>query len=173
MGKGRKVEIPGLGWFDRYKRLIDLGYRSILEGDEYVYHRWGEEEWLKYVSDTRPKWTEPVARRIVEKRGLKPTVEDGLQLWGIYSQEVWGYGDPRYVDARMESEGRGILTALGGCRMWALRPAEKRGKVPCHKACRNEMQGVANALSPKFKVDVPRACPLGDSSCEFVLTAEE
>ncbi len=170
MEGAKKIEVPVLDWFERYKRLIDLAYGSIMSADEYVYHRYGEEEWLEYLEATRLRWTEPVARRIVEKHGLKPTMEDALELWGIYCQEVWGYGDSRFVSIRMESETRGVLTAMGGCRIWALTPEEKRGEIPCHKPCTYEMQGVTNALAPDWKVHLPKACPLGDDSCDFVLT---
>lgn len=36
MEKGKKIEIPVLDWFERYKRLIDLGYRSIMSAGQHV-----------------------------------------------------------------------------------------------------------------------------------------
>ena len=163
-----KVEIPQIDWFERYKRLIDIGYGMLGAADDYIYHNWGEEEWLNYIEETRPKWSGRVAKRLVEKFGPNPDIEGVLKLLGIYAQEVWGFGDPRFVDSNLETPTKGTWTNLV-CRSWELMSEGERATAICDKACIWEWKGVVGALSPDIKVTMVKAYPRGDDRCEFTL----
>jgi hypothetical protein len=162
-----KAEIPKLDWMERYKSLFEGIYAMMEADDDYVYNRWGEEEWLKFVQEARPRWSTAIAKRLIRKYGLKSDIEGALKLCGLYFQEVWGFGDPRFVDCNMESPTKGTWTNLV-CRQWE----KAKSKVPCDKACLWDWIGLIRALSPGIKVTMTKARPWGDDRCELCLEIE-
>ena len=77
------VDIPKLDWFERYKRLIDIAWGGLLADEVFVYRKWGKEAQVEFLLQTRPKWTETGARRLIEKLSLKPDVEGAIKLLGV------------------------------------------------------------------------------------------
>jgi len=157
-----RIEVPKLDWEERYKCLFDGIYAMMEADDEYVYHRWGEKEWLKFAEKARPRWSGAIARRLIRKHNLKPDIEGALKLCGLYFQEVWGFGDPRFVDSHMESPARGTWTNLV-CRQWE----KMEHKIPWDKACIWDWAGLIGALSPDIKVTMTMSRPWGDDRCEL------
>ena len=125
----RDVEVPKLDWLERYKRLLDVGWGALVADEEYVYRHFGQEELTRYWRETRPMWSGPVGKKLSEKLGLKPDMEGAIKLLGVYSQELWGFGDPRYIQAKLESPTKGVFTNLA-CRGWEKMQAH-------HKSFRN------------------------------------
>ena len=162
-----EVDIPKLDWFERYKRLIDVSWGALLADEDFVYRKWGKEALLEFLVQTRPQWSGVVAKRLVEKLGLKPDVEGAIRLMGVYSQEVWGFGDPQYTEARLETPTKGTFTNLV-CRAWEKTP-EHCKETDCDIACAAEYGGLARALSPDLKVTVTKARPRGDDRCEYTV----
>ena len=108
-----------------------------------------------------------MAKRLVEKLGLKSDVEGATKLIGVYSQEIWGFGDPQFVEAKLEAPTKGILTILA-CRGWE-KEKEHSKEIHCDIACGAEYSGVVNALSPKVRVKITKARPRGDDRCEYTV----
>lgn len=163
----RKVDIPKLDWFERYKRLIDIAWAAMLADEDFVYRNSGKEEFLKFSQETRPKWSRAVAKKLIEKCGIKPDVEGAVKLLGVYSQEVWGFGDPQYSEAKLETPTRGIFANLV-CRGWE-KEKEHCKKTQCDIACAAEYGGIISALSPKIKFTITKARPRGDDRCEYMV----
>ena len=162
-----KVDIPKLDWFERYKRLIDAAWGILLADEEFVHHKLSKEELAEFLQQTRPKWSGAVAKRLVEKLDLKPDVEGAIKLLGVYSQEVWGFGDPRFCEAKLETPTKGTYTNLV-CRGWE-KAREHSKETHCDMACGAEYSGVVSALSPKIKVTITKARPRGDDRCEYTV----
>ncbi len=162
-----EVNIPKLDWFERYKRLIDAAWGVLLADEDFVYRRWGKEALSEFFKQTRPKWSGVVAKRLIEKLSLKPDVEGAIKLLGVYSQEVWGFGDPRYFEVRLESPTSGTFTILA-CRGWEKMP-EHCKKINCGIACHAECSGVISALSPDLKLTIVQARPRGDDHCKYTI----
>ena len=161
------VDIPKLDWFERYKRLIDFGWGVLGAEEDFIYHKWGREALGEFLQQTRPKWSGEVAKKLIQKLGLKPDVEGAITLLGVYGQEVWGYGDPQYFEAKLESPTRGTFANLV-CRGWVKTP-EHCKEMNCDIACILEFGGVVNALSPDLKVTLTKAFPRGDDRCEYTV----
>ena len=164
----RDVEVPKLDWLERYKRLLDVGWGALVADEEYVYRHFGQEELTRYWRETRPMWSGPVGKKLSEKLGLKPDMEGAIKLLGVYSQEVWGFGDPRYIQAKLESPTKGVFTNLA-CRGWEKMQAHHK-ETHCDVACAAEFGGVLSGLSPKFKMTITKARPRGDDRCEYTVT---
>jgi len=129
----KKVEIPALDWFERYKRLIDLAWGALLADEDFIFRNMGKEAYIKYGKETRPKWAGAAGRKISKKYGLKPTLEDATQLLGIYGQEIWGFGDTRFIEANLESPTKGTFAILA-CRGWET-DKEHHIRTQCNMAC--------------------------------------
>ena len=164
----RDVEVPKLDWLERYKRLLDIGWGALVADEEYVFRHFGQEELTRYWRETRPTWTGPVGKKLGEKLGLKPDMESAIKLLGVYSQELWGFGDPRYIKAKLESPSKGIFTNLA-CRGWE-KMQEHHNETHCEVACASEFGGVLRGLSPKFKLTITKSRPHGDDCCEYTVT---
>ena len=162
-----EVDIPKLDWFERYKRMIDAGWGALLADEEFVYRKWGKEGLTEFLQQTRPKWSGAVAKRLVDKLGLKPDVEGAIKLLGVYSQEVWGFGDPQFSEAKLENPTKGTYTNLA-CRGWE-KSKEHCIETNCEIACVAEYGGLVSALSPQFKFTVTKARPRGDDRCEYTV----
>ena len=162
-----EVEIPKLDWLERYKRLMDVAWGALLADEDFVYRKWGKEALAEFLQDTRPKWSGAVAKRFVDKLGLKPDVEGAIKLLGVYSQELWGFGDPQYSEAKLESPTMGSYTNLV-CRGWEKSP-EHCKETNCEIACSNEYMAVVKALSPELKLTVTKSRPRGDDRCEYTV----
>ena len=118
----KEIDVPKLDWFERYKRLLDVSWAALLADEDFVYRKWGKEALLEFLVQTRPQWSGTVAKRFVEKMGVKPDIEGAIKLLAIYSQELWGYGDPQYFDMRIDSPTKGAFINLV-CRGWEKNPA--------------------------------------------------
>ena len=162
-----EVDIPKLDWFERYKRMIDIGWGALLADEDFVYRKWGKEGLTEFLQQTRPKWSGAVAKRLVDKLGLKPDVEGAIKLLGVYSQEVWGFGDPQFSEAKLENPSKGTYTNLA-CRGWE-KSKEHCIETNCEIACVAEYGGLVSALSPQFKFTVTKARPRGDDRCEYTV----
>jgi len=162
-----EVEIPKLDWLERYKRLMDVAWGALLADEDFVYRKWGKAALAEFLEGTRPKWSGAVAKRFVDKLGLKPDVEGAIKLLGVYSQELWGFGDPQYSEAKLESPTKGTYTNLV-CRGWEKSP-EHCKETNCEIACGNEYMAVIKALSPDLKLTVTKARPRGDDRCEYTV----
>ena len=162
-----EVDIPKLDWFERYKRMIDIGWGALLADEDFVYRKWGKEGLTEFLQQTRPKWSGAVAKRLVDKLGLKPDVEGAIKLLGVYSQEVWGFGDPQFSEAKLENPTKGTYTNLA-CRGWE-KSKEHCIETNCEIACVAEYGGLVSALSPQFKFTVTKARPRGDDRCEYTV----
>jgi len=162
-----ELDIPKLDWFERYKRLTDAAWGALWADEDYVYRKWGKEALLEFYKETRPKWSGTVGKRLVEKLGFKPDIEGAVKLLRAYSQEVWGFGDPQYFDARVESPTKGVFASLI-CRGWEKMP-EHCKETNCDIACAAEYGGVVRALSPDIKLTVTKARPTGDDRCEYTV----
>ncbi len=171
-GKDITKEAPSLDWKDRYKYLLDAAYAVFFGFEELVHNLCDESASLKIREAVHKSLGESVARRLIKKYGLKPTVEDALKLLVLYSAEVWGFGARQYVKAVLENPNRGVYANLV-CRGWEL--AKRSGKLgimkemDCSKGCRAEYEAVVHALNPKLKVIMTKAYPWGDDRCEFVI----
>jgi hypothetical protein len=161
------VDIPKLDWFERYKRLVDVGWGIVLADEDFVYRKWGREALAEFLQDTRPKWSGAVAKRLVEKLGLKPDVEGVIKLLGVYSQELWGFGDPQFFEAKLETPTKGTFTNLV-CRGWE-KAREHSRKTNCDVPCGAEYEAVVRALSPNIEVTLTKARPRGDDRCEYTV----
>ena len=162
-----KVDIPQLDWFERYKRMIDIVWGALFADEDFVYRKWGKEALAEFLQQTRPKWSGKVAKRIIEKIGLKPDVEGAIKLLGVYSQEVWGFGDPQYSEAKLESPTKGTFTNLV-CRGWE-KSKEHCIETNCEIACAAEYDGLVSALSPQLKFSMTKARPRGDDRCQYTV----
>lgn len=162
-----EVDIPKLDWFERYKRMIDIGWGALLADEDFVYRKWGKEGLTEFLQQTRPKWSGAVAKRLVDKLGLKPDVEGAIKLLGVYSQEVWGFGDPQFSEAKLENPTKGTYTNLA-CRGWE-KSKEHYIETNCEIACGAEYGAIVSALSPQFKFTVTKARPRGDDRCEYTV----
>ncbi len=167
---------PVLDWKDRYKYILDAAY-TVFFGFEELVHKVCDEKTSARLRETvHRKLGESVAKRLINKYGLKPTVEDALKLLVLYSAEVWGFGARQYVKAVLENPKRGIYANLV-CRGWEL--AKRSGKLDlmkemdCSKGCKAEYEAVVHALNPKLKVTMTKAYPWGDDHCEFVIEEVE
>lgn len=163
----KEVNIPALDWYERYKRLTDAAWNALWADEDYVYRKLGKEALPEFYQETRPKWSGAVAKKLIEKLDLKPDVEGAVKLLRAYSQEVWGFGDSKYFEARLESPKKGTFANLV-CRGWEKMP-EHCKETSCDIACAAEYGGVISALSPKIKVTVTKARPRGHDRCEYTV----
>jgi len=166
-GMSTEVDIPKLDWFERYKRLIDFAWNVLFAEEDFVYRKWGKEALTEFIQQTRPQWSGALAKRLIEKAGLKPDVEGAIKLLGVYTQELWGYGDPRFAEARLETPNKGTFTNLV-CRGWE-KMMEHCQEINCDIACDTEYGAVVRTLSPDFRVTLTKARPRGDDRCEFTV----
>ncbi len=162
-----KVDIPKLDWFERYKRLLDFGWGILAAEEDFIYNKWGREALDEFLQKTRPEWSGAIAKRLISKMDIKPDVEGAVKLLGMYGQEIWGFGDPQYFDARLETPTKGTFANLV-CRGWEKTPEHCR-KMNCDIACSLEFGGVVAALSPDLKVTLTKALPRGDDRCEYTV----
>ena len=166
------IEVPVLDWVERYKRMIDAAYTVFFEAEKQIHKRCEEKKALEMRSQIHKALGITIARRLIKKFGLKPTVEDALKLLVLYSSEVWGFGAREYVSAKLESPNRGVYANLV-CRGWEI--AKKSGMLnfmkdmDCSKGCMVEYSAVVHTLDPSMKVTMTKAMPWGDNRCEFVL----
>ena len=112
-----KIEIPTFDWFERYKLMLHTAWVSyaVLQAWELEY--FGEEKFKEIDGQLRERTMKPVGEKLVEKLGLKPDMEGALKLVGAYTREIWGFGDPRFVEVIKESATWGILK-ISVCRGW-------------------------------------------------------
>jgi len=162
-----KVDIPKLDWFERYKRLLDFGWGILTAEEDFIFNKWGREALDEFLQQTRPEWSGAMAKRLIGKLDLKPDVEGAIKLLGVYGQEIWGFGDPQYFDARLETPTKGTFANLV-CRGWEKTPEHCR-EMNCDVACSLEFGGVVAALSPDLKVTLTKAFPRGDDRCEYTV----
>ena len=162
-----QVDIPKFDWFERYKRLIDIAWGSLLADEDFVYHKWGKDAYMEFLQQTRPKWTQALAKRLIEKLALKPDIEGAIKLLGVYSQEIWGFGDPQFFEAKLETPTKGTFSNLV-CRAWE-KAREHSKETHCDISCGIEYAGVVSALSPDIKVTITKARPRGDDRCQYTV----
>jgi len=160
-----KIEIPQFDWFGRYKLANHAAWLCFVGAHTTAKKIWGEEGFKRFDDEFRLAACGPVGQKLVEKLKLEPDIEGALKLVGAYTQEVWGYGDTRFVDAVKNSPNKGTLkiAVCRGYERW-----HKNTGVDCGYACHLEYQAVVNALSPDFKVTLIKAHPWGDDHCEFI-----
>ena len=163
----KKIDIPKLDWFERYKRLIDAAWGIMLADEDFVYRKWGKEALAEFLKTTRPKWSGAVGKKLVEKLGLKPSVEEGIRLMAVYTQEVWGFGDPQHYEAKLETPNKGTFTILA-CRGWE-KAREHSIETQCDIPCLIEFRGLVATLSPNIKITSTKARPRGDDLCQYTI----
>ena len=166
------LDIPVLDWKERYKRMLDAAYTVFFECERQVHEKCDSETSFEIRKRVHRALGTVVASKLIQKYGLKPTVEDALKLLVLYSSEVWGYGAREYVYAKLESDKKGVYANLV-CRGWEL--AKKTGmldfmkEMDCSKGCMEEYSAVVHTLNPNLKVKMTKALPWGDDRCEFVI----
>ncbi|MFC2003389.1 hypothetical protein ACFLV4_05540 [Chloroflexota bacterium] len=161
------VEIPKLDWLERYKRVVDAAWTMLLAYEDFVYRKWGTEALADLRQYARPEWSGVIAKRLVEKLGLKPDIEGAMKLFRLYSQEVWGFGDAQFFEDKLVSPTKGSFSNLI-CRGWE-KEREHHKETRCDLACAAEYGGVLRTLSPTMKVTVTKAFPRGDDRCEYTV----
>jgi hypothetical protein len=167
------VEFPKLSWEERYRRMLDIAYTAVMTADQLIHDNVEDQEkaWAM-VETIHSSFSRGCAKRLIQKYNLKPTVEDALKLFLLYSCEVWGYGATEYVSAKLEGPKRGVYANLV-CRGWEL--AKRSGtvemlkKLPCSRSCFAEYKGLLTELSPALKLTMTKAYPWGNDRCEFVI----
>ena len=165
-------DVPKLDWFERYKRMLDIAYTSLMTAESQIRMGVEPERAIEAVKELHKSFGSACAEKLVKKFDLKPTVEDALKLFLLYSCEVWGYGETKYVSAKLESPKRGVYDNLV-CRGWEL--AKKMGmeemmkEVNCAEGCIAEYSSILGALSPDLKAKMIKALPWGDDVCEWVV----
>ncbi len=160
-----KIEIPTFDWFERYKLSNHAAWSSFIGTHTTVQKIWGEEGFKKFDNEYRKAAFHPVGQKLVEKLNLEPDIEGVLKIAGAYTQEVWGYGDSRFVEIFKNGPNKGTLriSVCRGYEKW-----HKNTGVDCGYACDSEYRAVTSALSPDVKVALVKAYPWGDDHCEFV-----
>ena len=171
-GRDLKKETPALTWEERYRRMVDAAYAIVMSAEELVHAKCTKDTALEIRKGIHRALALSVAKKLIDKYSLKPTLEDALKLCVLYSAEVWGYGAREYVDTRMEAPNRGIYANLI-CRGWEL--AKRDGKLDlmkemdCAQGCIVEYETLVHALNPNIKIKMTKARPWGDDRCEWVL----
>lgn len=165
----KNIDIPKLDWFERYKLANHAGWLLFAITQALVLRKWGHEGFKQFETEFRYDLGKGVGKKLVEKLKLEPNIEGALKLAGAYTQEVWGYGDPRFVDVFKKSPQEGVLS-VSVCRGWEK--WNKNAGVDCSYACAREYQGVLDPLSHHFRVTLSKAYPRGDDRCEFVIKAQ-
>ncbi len=162
-----KIEIPTLDWYERYKRILDV-LNSMGEGlMKYLTESFGKDEGMKiYAEQIEPQQPIVAGRKLVEKLGLKPDIEGALKLVGVYTREVWGFGDDRFTEIRRETPNKGTLT-IRRCKGWET--IFKPNGWDCAPGCLNEYQELVKILSPEFKAELSKCLARGDGFCEVTV----
>ena len=169
------IEVPVLDWMERYKRMVDAAYTVFFEAEKQIYERCEGEKALEMREAIHRTLGITIAKKLIKKFNLKPTIEDALKLLVLYSSEVWGFGAREYVSAKLESPNKGVYANLV-CRGWEI--AKKSSMIDfmknmdCSKGCIVEYTSVVHTLDPTIKVNMTKAMPWGDDRCEFILEKE-
>ena len=163
------LDWPALSPSERYRRVTLEGLLLIQRTDEYVWERFGPEEWERFSDATRPGWAGPIGKKLARDHAaeLTPDIAGALKLMAVYGAEVWGSGhrDVTRIDKVDDSEGRLTITNHG-CPQWGLVSEEMRNVFPCNKACGREMDSVVRqGLGEEFAVDTIMGRPFGDDDC--------
>lgn len=168
----KEVKVPKLSYKERYKRVLDGAYASLLCSEEIIEANVESDKALKMRRTIHEALGSGIAKKLVKKFKLKPTVEDALKLFKLYSSEVWGYGADEYVSIRLEGSNKGTFTDLV-CRGWELQKRagkeQEMRKMDCAQGCIAEHMAVLRELSPDIKLTWVKAYPWGDDRCEYVI----
>ncbi len=167
-----EIEVPKLDWFERYKRMVGIAYAVIMQSDMQTHADFEGEEAASRIAAFHKSVSSECGEKLVKAYDLKPTVEDALKLFLLYSCEVWGYGSYEYVEAKLENENKGTFANLV-CRGWEL--AKRMGKedelrrLDCANGCTTEYTALLRALSDDLTLTMTKAFPRGDDRCEFTV----
>lgn len=153
--------------------MLDTIYAAMRVFDGIFYKEFPLDKGLELSKEVHTKYGAACGKRLVEKQGLKPTVEDAVKLFMLYSREVWGFGAVEYVKGKLESPTRGVVTNLA-CRGWEL--SKRAGaealdvmkKITC-PACEAEYNHLVGLLSPDISLRQTKGFPRGDECCEFII----
>lgn len=168
----KELEVPKLTWEERYRRMIDIAYTFFMGYKVLVEKRYGVEASMDISGQAQSAMSTRTAKKLIERYNLKPNVEDVIKLMKLYSCEVWGYGEDRYVGAYLESPRKGVFVNKV-CRSWERKKDYGDKKVHCHLGCQKEYGAMAHELAPQVKVTVGKAYPKGDDCCEFIVEGPE
>ena len=168
----KKIEAIMIDWPERYKRLLDACYNTIHTARDYVEEKWGREAGEEFSKMHQGAMSPVVGKKLVEKLNLKPNVEGALKLLITYSQEVWGFGDSKFVEAWLETPTKGTYANLV-CRSWEKDTKNRKPPMDCVVGCQAEYQSLVKCLSPNIKVTFTKVYPWGDDRCEMTVEAVE
>ncbi|HNV65181.1 MAG TPA: hypothetical protein PL134_04950 [Smithellaceae bacterium] len=164
-----KIEIPSFDWFGRYKLALHTAWVTYAVIQAWEREYFGKEKFKEIDAELRRRTMKPVGQKLVEKLKLSPDIEGALKLVGAYTREIWGYGDPSFVEITKEGPKRGTLR-ISMCRGWAK--WDKAAGINCADGCPHEYHAVLSALSNNFNVTLTKALPKGDNCCELIIETE-
>ncbi len=168
-----KVEVPKLDWYERYKRMVDMAYSLFITAELQIHADFKDpEEAQPRIKALHGNCSSTCGSKLVKAHELKPTVEDALKLFMLYSCEVWGFGSYETVAVDLKNDNKGTFANLV-CRGWELATrqgiVEELKKTNCSKGCTAEYEALLRTLSPDLKITMTKARPLGDDCCEFTV----
>jgi len=172
--KMQELAVPKLTWEERYRRMIDLAITYTTTYKVLLKERYGERIMQEISEKVQKRNASRCAKKLIQHYKLEPTVEDSIKLMYLYSCEVWGYGDSKYVSAYLQSSKKGVCVNHV-CRIWEKRKEFGDAKrADCHIQTEAEYRNLVHQLAPHLKVYMGKAFPKGDNSCDiWVEEAEE
>ncbi len=162
----QEIPVPKLTWEERYRRMIDLAITYSTTYKVLLKERYGKDVMLEISEKVQKRNAFRCAQKLIQHFELKPTVEDAAKLMYLYSCEVWGFDDSKYVNAYLASTKKGVCVNHV-CRIWEKRKEfGDPERADCHIQTEAEYRNLVHQLAPHLKVYMGKAFPKGDDSCD-------